>query len=117
MFSDPLAITYNGASKSLVRVNQDSYGSDYSLDDGQQKFKLTIRHTIPPRGKAGESHMMRLDVEQYDTDGAYVRTDSSWTVVKTFDKPQVSADALLAGNALVGLATSANIAKILSRES
>lgn len=114
-FNDPMSITYDGANKDLVRVNQDKGGSEWYLDDGDAKFSLTIAHTIPSKGGTGESHLLRLDVENY-LNGEYVRTDSAWMVMKTVDAPQVTAEAQFAGDALAGLAVTANIAKLLGRE-
>jgi len=116
MFADPFSITYNAVSKDLVKVNQDFNGSEFYLDDGQQKFHLSVKHTIPARGQSGESHLFRLDVEPYDTDGVYLRTDSAWGSSKTFDAPQVTAAADLALDALISGLTAANIAKLVGRE-
>lgn len=116
MFADPLNITYDAVSKSLVKVNQDGYGSDYFLDEGTIKYSLSIRHTIPPKGGYGESHLLRLDVSHYDADGVYLRMDSSWAVIKTFDASQDPTDLVLCSDALAGLMTSANNAKLIGRE-
>lgn len=117
MFADPLSITYNSVSKSLKRVNQDSNGSDYYLDDGTEKFSLSIRHTIPPRGGAGESHMIRLDVDHFDaTTGEYLRRTSSWNVIKTFDAVQVSADSENTTLALAAMLDATNVGKLAGRE-
>lgn len=117
MLSEPITVTYNTVAKQLPRVNQDNNGSDYYLDDGQQKYKLSVRHTIPARGAGGESHMVRLDVEQYDTDGAYLRTASAWTVLKTWDQSQDTAESDYAAQALVDLTDDTFIDQILARES
>lgn len=116
MFADPLAITYNSVSKDLVRVNQDNFGADYYLDDGEQKFTVEIRHTLPKNGKA-ESHLMKVVVDHFDTEGTYIRSEKAWSSFRTDDKPQVSADAALSWNALSGILTSGNVAKLLARES
>lgn len=115
-FADPMAITYNAVAKSLVRVNQDNTGSDFFKDDGTLKFGASIRHTIPKRGGFGESHMIRLDVDEHDANGIYVRRGSVWTVAKTFDATQNSTNLGYALNALVGFLTTANVAKLLARE-
>lgn len=118
MFADPLVVTYNAVAKSLAKVNQDSGGSDYFLDDTtatNTKFKASIRHTIPARGVAGESHLIRLDAERYASN-EYVRMDSVWLVAKTFDKVQSLTDHHYLVNAFIGLITSGNALKLLSRE-
>lgn len=115
-FADPLSITYNAVSKDLVKVNQDGYGSDYFLDEGTIKFQASIRHTIPAKGGTGESHMLRLDVLHYDADGVYLRTDSSWSVIKTFDASQDPTELGYCADAQSALITSANAAKLIGRE-
>lgn len=116
MFADPLAITYNGATKNLARVNQDANGSDYYLDGGTEKFSASIRHTIPPRGGSGESHMLRLDVDHHDANGLFLRRTSTWTVAKTFDATQDTTKSGYALAALVAALSSGNQAKLLARE-
>lgn len=115
-FSDPLVITYNAVAKSLNRVNQDNNGSTFFLDDGTEKFTLTIAHTVPAPGVPGESHLLRLDVDHYNSEGVYQRRVSTWMVSKAPDGSQVTADHDLAAQALVDLATDANIDKLLGRQ-
>lgn len=115
-FADPLQITYNAVTKDLVRVNQDGYGAVYYLDDGTEKYTMSVKHTIPPRGQPGESHLMRLDVEIFDSDGVYLRTDTAWMVTKTTDAVQSSTQLGYAADALSALMTAANVAKLNARE-
>jgi hypothetical protein len=119
MIGDTIGITYNAVAKTLVKVNQDNFGADYYYDDSAalQRFFLKVRHTIPARGKTGESHMMRLDVETYDASGVLLRTSSSWNVLATNDGIQ---DTTVSGRvqaALLTAATSTNTNKLLGRES
>lgn len=116
-FSDPIVLTYNSASKSLVKVNQDNRGAEYFLDDGVNKFTLAIKHQITPKtSKTGESHLARLDVERFSAEGIYLRTDSIWVSIRTNDSQQVTADMQLAADAFLTFATSANVGKLLARE-
>ncbi|DAD52496.1 coat protein [ssRNA phage SRR5467091_14] len=115
-FSDPLGITYNAVVKNLVRVNQDKNGADYFLDGGTLQYSISTRHTIPARGAPGESHMIRLDVDEFDAQSVYLRRSGVWLVVKTFDNVQSTTNAGYAANALVGLMTSGNVGKLLARE-
>lgn len=120
MIGDTIGCTYNAVSKTLVKVNQDAYGADYYLDDStnNMRFSLKIRHTIPARGKFGESHMMRLDVEFLDsTTGAVLRTVSSWDVMLTQDANQNLVDSQRVQAALLTAATATNTTKMLGRES
>lgn len=117
MIGDPVQITYNAVTKDLVRVNQDNFGASYYLEDGTERFNLTIKHTIPAKGKPGESHLARLDVEHYDASNVLLRTTSAWTVFRTDTGIQDATSSSRAALALTGLLTSGNITKILSRES
>lgn len=116
MFADPFPVTYNAVVKNLVRINQDSNGSDYYLDGGLEKFSMSIRHTIPAKGGSGESHLIRLDVDHHDANGVYLRRTSAWTVLKTFDSTQDTTKSGYASNALAGALSGANITKLLARE-
>lgn len=117
MIGDPVQITYNTVAKDLVRVNQDNFGASYYLEDGTERFNLSVKHTIPAKGKPGESHLVRLDVEHYDANSVLLRTASAWTVIRTDNGIQDATSSSRAALALLGLLTSANITKVLSRES
>lgn len=45
MLTDPLSITVNAVAKSLVKINQDKYSSEYMLRTALDEFRLTIRHS------------------------------------------------------------------------
>lgn len=117
MLDNTISITYNAVSKTLSRIKDDGYSSDYYLDDGTEKYSLSVKHTIPSRGEPGESHLVRLDVEHYDGTGEFLRTSSAWTVVKTFDGVQDTVAGNRTANALIGLLDTTFVAKILNRES
>lgn len=118
MLGDTIGITYNAVAKTLRKVNQDSYGADYYLEESGIRYVLTVRHTIPKtNGQPGESHVMRLSIEHYDGSGVLLRTCSAWTVVRTDDGSQdyVSSQRVLA--ALLTATTTTNTDKVLMRES
>lgn len=119
MIGDTIAVTYNAVSKTLNKVNQDSYGADYYLDDSANlmRFFIKVRHTIPARGKSGESHMLRLDVEHYDANGVLLRTASAWKVIVTNDGVQDYVSSQRVQAALLTAETTTNTNKILGRES
>lgn len=119
MIGDTIGITYNAVAKTLNKVNQDAYGADYYLDDSANlmRFILKVRHTIPARGKAGESHMMRLDVEFYDSAGVLLRTSTSWCVMVTNDGVQDFTSSKRVQAAFLTAATVTNTDKMLGRES
>lgn len=101
MLSNEYSLTVNGSTISMVRVNQDNYGSVYRGESGLKEYTLTIKHTIPPRGKPNESHMIRLDCTEVDAEGAFLGTTSAWAVAKTPDRVQDSAESVNLLSALV----------------
>lgn len=117
MIGDTVGITYATVAKTLVKINQDNYGANYYLDDSADlKFRLTVKHTIPAVGVAGESHLCRLDVDHYSA-GVLVRTASAWAVIRTDVGVQDSTKSKDAALALQTFMTSANITKVVGRES
>lgn len=119
MIGDTIGITYNTVAKTLSKVNQDSYGADYFLDDSTNlmRFTMKVRHTIPARGKSGESHMIRLDVEHYDSSGVLLRTASAWKVIVTNDGVQDLTSSQRVQAALLTAETTTITNKMLGRES
>ena len=118
--ADPLVFTWDGVSKSLVRLNQDnnSDGTKYYLEDGVRRFTVTVKHTIPGTGKSGESHLVRLDIEVYDaTMVTLLRVASSWMVIRTDNGIQLQEESEDCAEALVAIMTAANITKIVGRQS
>lgn len=102
----------------LTRVNQDNFSSQYFGEgSANEKITLNVKHDIPSRGAAGESHLVRLDVEHYGIDGAYLSTSSAWVVIKTFDGIQVSQSSVDTQTGLAGILAPAFVAKIVARES
>jgi hypothetical protein len=118
MLSSTITLTINGVAKILSRNNSsEPYQSKYWLEDGLTEYTLTFKHTIPTRrGLSKESHLVRLDVELFDTDGETVRKQSVWTVMEVSVGRQ---DTTTLGYYSDALATwvAANEALVLARES
>lgn len=54
--SNPLVITLGGSggtAKSLPKINQDAYGSEYYLRETSQEFRVKIRHSVESPQKDG----------------------------------------------------------------
>jgi hypothetical protein len=117
MIGDPITLTYNAGSITMNRINQDNHGAEYYAASGNDRFTLSVKHTIPARGKAGESHLARLDVEHYDATGVLLRTASAWSVIRTDNGIQSVTNAENAAKALTAFLTAANITKLVTRES
>lgn len=122
MLGDTISVTYDTVAKTLSRVKQDGYGAEYFLDDkavSNRCFRVTVKHTVPAPGVAGESHLFRLDVDQYDTASpfALLRTSSAWMASRTDSATQdqeISEDTI---EAVVDFLTDATITKIVGRQS
>lgn len=115
--SDPIALTYDGGTVNMPRINQDNYGAEYYAESGTKRLTLSVKHTIPAKGKAGESHLVRLDVEHYDANGLLQRVASAWTVIRTDSGIQDQESSEDATEALVALLSAANITKVVGRQS
>lgn len=115
--TDPIALNYNGGVVNLARINQDNYGAEYYAESGTSRFTMSVKHTIPAKGKAGESHLVRLDVEHYDANGLLLRVASAWTVVRTDSGIQDQESSEDATEALVDFLSAANITKVVGRQS
>jgi hypothetical protein len=117
-FSDPIALAYDAGVVNLNRINQDSFGATYFGEATNKRITATVKHTIPPRGGSGESHMFRLDVEHYDaTTLAYTRTASAWIAIRTDDNTQDAEMSEDVTEAIVDFLTDPNITKLVSRQS
>lgn len=117
MIGDTIQVTYNAVAKTLSKINQDNFGATYFLEESGIRYTASVKHTIPARGKAGESHLFRLDVEHYDANGALLRTAQAWSVIKTNDGVQDSTSSNRVANAMVSFMTAGNITKLVNRES
>jgi len=53
MFSDTLTITIAGAGKTLNRIKQDQYSSEYLLRTSTEEYRLFIRNTTTSDRKRG----------------------------------------------------------------
>lgn len=119
MFADPLALTINGAAKSLPKVNQDSYGSEYFLREADRSFEVRIRHT---RGKPNASgvgsdrHNIRIKEEIFPTATVVGRSRvANITIENLSDDVAASVDD--GALALFTFLSAANIAKMIGFES
>lgn len=118
MLDNTYSINWDATPVTLTRVSEQNFESVYYGEEGDRKFHMTVKHTIPARGESGESHLIRLDVEKVDASGVYQKTTSPWMVIKTFDGVQDSTECQLALAALLDFAgVTANTDKVIARES
>jgi hypothetical protein len=45
MFTDPQSVTVNAVARSLIRINQDQYSSEWLLRSSTDEFRMFIRNT------------------------------------------------------------------------
>lgn len=115
-FADPLATQYNAVAKNLAKLGTGKYRLD-DVATTDTKFSMRIEHTLPSKGQPGESHLVRIDAERFDsTSGEYLRTDSCWLVIKTADAAQNVTDMDLLVQMLVDFLSDANLDKVLAGE-
>lgn len=122
MLGDTISVSYDGAAKVLNRIRQDGYGAEYFLDDratSSREFSVTVKHTVPARGESGESHLFRLDVDQFDSASpyAYLRRSSCWMAMRTEDNTQDQEISEDTAEAVVDFLIDATITKIVGRQS
>jgi hypothetical protein len=44
-FANPLVISVNSVNKTLIKINQDNYGSEYYLRESTGEYRAKIRHS------------------------------------------------------------------------
>ena len=118
MFADPLVVTVNAVAKSLNRINQDSYGSEYFLREALQEWRLKIRHTTYKNaaGVLTDRHNFEFVNTVYATTTAAAIVRKIYSVFEN-SRSDTGADPLQAFNGFVGFMTSGNIQKALNYES
>lgn len=86
MLANSYALTYNAENLTLVRTNQNNYGSSYFGKLGTDRdVSLEIKHTFPPNRlvKGPESHLIKFSINYYNTtDGTLLRTNRVWLVME-----------------------------------
>jgi hypothetical protein len=116
--TDPLTFAYDSGNITLNRINQDNYGSVFYGTGTDLAVTLTFKHTIPPIGGDGESHLVRVDVDHFDsTTHEFVRRSSAWCAIRTDGTPQDSENSEDVTEALVDFLSDANITKVVGRQS
>lgn len=68
MLADPLVVTINAVAKSLNKINQDGYGSEYLLRDATTEYRAKVRHSRTKadlNGVAYDRHNFELTVTTF----------------------------------------------------
>jgi len=119
MIGTTISLTVNSVAKVLKRVSDsEPYSATYFLSESTTEYTLNIKHTVPAtRGASKESHLARLDVVEYDTDGIVLRKQSCWAVYETSIGRQDDTTAGYYAKALADFQTTTNIGLLLARDS
>jgi hypothetical protein len=67
MFADPAVVSINAVNKSLVRINQDKYSSEYLLRTATNEWRLNIRNTPARFDKRLQATIERHNAELIET--------------------------------------------------
>lgn len=116
-FTDPQSITVNAVAKSLVRINQDGYSSEYFLREALGEYTFKIRNTSFLRdGQTIDRHNVEVTQTIYATTTVPALVRKAYTVIE-HSRSDTAADAVFLGLALAGWMTSPNLTKLVNRES
>lgn len=103
--ANPLVITLGGSggtAKSLPKINQDSYGSEYYLREATQEFRVKIRHTREAVREGAlplERHNLEITQTVFGTSGAPDTVRQAYVVLRN-SKGDTLADIQNVGAAL-----------------
>lgn len=120
MFSDTLSVTINAVAKTLVRINQDRYSSEYFLRETLGEFTLRIRNSsyIEKTRKVNvDRHNIELIHTIYPVAPALVPTVRKAYVVFENDRGDTIVDPVKLAAGLLAFNTEANLTKMANRES
>jgi hypothetical protein len=110
MFSNTITLTINSVVKVLNRVNQDSYGSEYSLNSGTESIVMKIRHSadsVDGDGVVMKRHNVFVEHIVYPTPTTALQKFTATTTLRhgKFDDPTKSSDLVKALGAWIGSTT------------
>jgi hypothetical protein len=88
MLGDTISITVNAVAKTLKKINQDSYSSEYLLRETDGEYRMKVRHSTDKalvRGELMDRHNVELSRTVYGT-----APDDGYTVIvgSTLRNPQ-----------------------------
>lgn len=118
----PLAITVGADSIAAPRtLGPDGRKAHYEWmrTDGSRLYTAIIAHNVPKVSTGLESHQIRLDAQDYDTDGVAGRKHSVWIQFQTvggFQDVSNLSNMYLGVTGNLEAASLANLAAILNRE-
>nr|UJQ85686.1 MAG: putative coat protein [Leviviridae sp.] len=84
-FGNSVVVTYNAVAKTLTRINQDGYGSEYLLREATQEFRMKIRHSkegLQANGNQFDRHNVELTQTIYPTESAPAVVRQAYVVLR-----------------------------------
>jgi hypothetical protein len=103
-----VAVTVNSVAKTLNRIRDDGYSSEYLLREATGEFRLKVRHseyTDKTRGKVVNRHNLELVQVVYPTGGALVNTIRKAYLVFEQDFGDTDSSAMDVDEALIDFTT------------
>nr|UOL48987.1 MAG: putative coat protein [Leviviridae sp.] len=110
--ANPMPLTFNSVAKSLPRINQDNYGSEYYLLEATQSFRLKIRHSTESVQKDGtqfDRHNVELTHTVLPTSTTPTIVTQTYMVFRDLPTGTTPANLGYVSGALTGLMTSDNV--------
>jgi lysozyme family protein len=106
MLANTLTVTINSVAKILVRVNQDSFSSQYQLKTATESLILRIRNTTERSNGFGyDRHNVELSWLIYAT---ATDVEKHYVVSQTFRCRTIGSDPVVLTQTVAGLATLVN---------
>lgn len=118
-FADTITITINSVAKTLTRINQDGYSSEYFLRGSTDEFRLKIRNSSyvsKTSGKTVDRHNVEFTQVVYATSTVPQINRKAYAVLENERNDGVT-DPLNFDLGYIAFFTSANITKLLNYES
>lgn len=119
MIGDTIGITVNAVAKTLVKINQDGYASEYFLKEATQEFRMKIRNSYDKPAADGskvQRHNVELTQVVYATSTTAEITRRSYVVITHGNADDAVSIGYLQ-SALNGFMTAANVTKLTNFES
>lgn len=123
MFADPAVITINGVAKSLQRINQDGYSSEYLLRTATEEFRLKVRNSPrmdKSRNVTIDRHNIDLTHTVFPVSPSLLSTIRKTYVVVENQQGDTLTDPVLVASGLLAYltaSTNANLTKMMNYES
>ena len=119
-FADTITVTINSVAKTLARINQDSYSSEYFLRSTTDEFRLKIRNSSyvnKASGRTVDRHNVELQQVVYPVLPSTISTTRKAYCVLENERVDTLADPLNFDLGFVAFFTSPTITKLINYES